>query len=806
MSIKILKFGGSSIADAGKIVSVYNIVKKKSNEYDYAIVLSALQGITNKLSSIADQASNRKNYKLELNDLIALHIKCVENLNFTNNKSTISKLEKIFNELRSDLSSVFSKNHISAKDLDKVLSFGEILSTLIIADYFNERGTSSEQLDARSVIATDNNFGNAFVHYKETFTKIRNYFHGRNKLQIITGFLGATQSGETTTIGRNGSDYTATIFGAALNAKKIEIWTNINGIKSANPNFVENSETISDITYKEAMELAHAGADVIFPPSLIPALYKNIPISIKNTFNPEHIGTKIYREVEKRRNVIVGISSQSDISLVRLQGAGLVGLKGTIGRIFSSISKEKINIRLISMAFSEHSICFAINPKNNKKAIEALKLEFEYEIKNKLVDQIVLEKDLSLVAVVGEGMRKNPGVSGRVFSTLGDLNISIIAIAQGSSERNISFIVRNKDISEALEGLHCEFFDNQAKTTDIYLAGIGNIGKELLKIIKNDPSSKIRILAVASSKKMLLKSSGLEISKIKSDLLSKGEVYSINQFLDYNTISRNKKIFVDCTASESIAKKYSQIIDKGFSIVTASKIANSIQQSYYNEIRKKIKSANLNFNYETNVGAGLPVISTLKSLISTGDIIIKIQGVLSGTLSYLFSSFDGTIPFSKLVKDAKKKGFTEPDPREDLNGNDVARKILIMARETGAELNLSDIEIQNLVPKSIDKECSVEQFLVKLRDFDQAFFSKFEKARKEEKVLRYIGSWEEGSAKVGLRAVGPESPFYHQKGRENFVLFKTKRYNDIPLIIKGHGAGADVTAAGVLRDIQLCQK
>ena len=458
------------------------------------------------------------------------------------------------------------------------------------------------------------------------------------------------------------------------------------------------------------------------------------------------------------------------------------------------------------MAFSEHSICFAINPKNNIRAIEALKLEFKYEIKNKLVDQIVLEEDLSLVAVVGEGMRKNPGVSGRVFSTLGDLNISIIAIAQGSSERNISFIVRNKDISEALEGLHGEFFDNQAKTTDIYLAGIGNIGRELLKIIKNNPSNKIRILAVASSKKMLLKSSGLEISKIKSDLLSKGEVYSIDQFLNYNTLSKNKKIFVDCTASESIAKKYSQIIDKGFSIVTASKIANSIHQSYYNEVRKKIKSTNLNFHYETNVGAGLPVISTLKSLLLTGDVIIKIQGILSGTLSYLFSSFDGTIPFSELVEDARRKGFTEPDPREDLNGNDVARKILIMARETGAELNLSDIEIQNLVPESIDKECSVEQFLIKLKDFDQNFLSKFEKASKYKKVLRYIGSWEDGSAKVGLRAVGPENPFYHQKGRENFILFKTNRYNDIPLVIKGHGAGSDVTAAGVLRDIQLCQE
>ena len=804
MPTKILKFGGSSIANAERIISVYNIIKEKPKTYDYAIIFSALKGVTSNLKALAKKASRKKKYDSELNDLIVLHMDCVDQLSFIKNKKMEESLDRIFNDLKSKLSSIYSKNHLSSKDLDKIFSFGEILSTLIISNYFNHKGIASEQLDARNVIVTDNNFGNAFVHYQRTFTKIRRYCAGRKRLQIITGFLGATLAGETTTIGRNGSDYTATIFGAALNAKKIEIWTNIDGIKSANPNLVENSETISDITYEEAMELAHAGADVIFPPSLIPALYKNIPISIKNTFNPNNSGTKIYKEVKNKEDAIVGISSQSDISLVRLQGAGLVGVKGTIGRIFSSISKEKINIRLISMAFSEHSICFAINPKYNKKAIEALKLEFEYEIKNKLVDQILLEKNLSLVAVVGEGMRQNPGVSGRVFTTLGNLNISIIAIAQGSSERNISFIVRNKDISEALKGLHSEFFDNQDKTTDVYLVGIGNIGGELLKIIKNNPSDRLRIIAAASSKKMLLKSSGLKISKIKHDLLSRGKLLSINQFLDYNTLSKNKKIFVDCTASESIAKKYTKIIDRGFSIVTASKIANSIQQSYYNEIRNKIKSTNLNFHYETNVGAGLPVISTLKSLLLTGDQIIKIEGVLSGTLSYLFSSFDGTIPFSTLVENAKERGFTEPDPREDLNGNDVARKILIMARETGVKLNLSDIETQNLVPEKIDRGCSVEEFLSGLKDFDQEFFTKLENAKKKKKVLRYIGSWSKNSAKVGLQEVGSENPFYHQKGRENFILFKTRRYNDIPLIIRGHGAGADVTAAGVLRDIQLC--
>ena len=806
MKIKILKFGGSSIANAEKISFVYDIIKQKSNSYNYAIVFSALKGVTNKLHSLAILASQKKKFESEINELIALHINCIDQLSFRDDKKLKDKVKMYFDNLKLDLNSLKLKNELHSKDLDKILSYGEILSTLIISDYFNNQGLDSEQLDARKLILTDDTFGNAFVHYQKSFTKIRKYYNNREKLQIITGFLGATKDGETTTIGRNGSDYTATIFGAALNAKEIEIWTDVDGIQSANPKLIKNSLTISRITYEEAMELAHAGADVIFPPSLIPALYKNIPIFIKNTLDPNNNGTKIFKKFRNNRNVIVGISSQSNISLIRLQGAGLIGVKGTIGRIFSSLAKERINIRLISMAFSEHSICFAINPIYNNKAIKALQKEFDIEIKNKQVDQIRLEKDLSLVAVVGEGMRQNPGISGRVFTTLGEHDISVIAIAQGSSERNISFIVQDKDISKTLLSLHNEFFKPPKNTTHVYLVGVGNIGGELLKIINRNPSNNFRIVGVASSKKMLFEKFGLEISKAKSNLASSGEAFSLDRFLKKFNFSKNKKIFVDCTASKSIAEKYTQIIEKGFSIVTANKIANTLEQSYYDEIRSKIKINNNSFHYETNVGAGLPVISTLKSLLLTGDKIIKIQGVLSGTLSYLFSSFDGKIPFSTLVKNAREKGYTEPDPREDLSGYDVARKILILIRETGAKLRLSDINIENLVPEEIDKTISVKEFLIILKKFDHKYLTKLKNAKKNKKVLRYIGSWNGKTAKVELKAVGPENPFYSQNGRENFILIKTKRYNDVPLIIKGHGAGAEVTAAGVLRDIQLCLK
>lgn len=805
MSLKILKFGGSSVADANKIKHVAGIIadSKKSNEL--AIVMSAFGGVTDTIKSLAETASKGKNIESTFDSLIKKHMGCVNDLSVSTDDKIKFKLDEYFTQLRVNLSTIENEKHLSAQALDKVLSYGELISTLIIARHLSQIGIPAEQLDARNVILTDNYFGHAFVHYQQSYNCIRDYYKDRTKVQVITGFLGATESGITTTLGRSGSDYTAAIFGAALNAESIEIWTDVNGIHSADPKTINDAEAIPSLTYEEAMELAHAGVKVIFPPTMIPALYKNIPIRIKNSFEPDHPGSLITKDRTISGKTVVGISSLSNVTLISIQGAGMVGMKGMIGRIFSTLAKEKINIILVSQAFSEHSVCFAIKPEWVSKAVKALKTEFSFELSNHYIDEIKVEKNLSLIAVVGEGMRHTPGVSGRVFSTLGNNNINVIAIAQGSSERNISFIVHDKNVNTTLNVLHTEFFKTQDDCADIYLIGVGTIGSELLNIINQENPKGISIYAVGTSKNMLIGTDTLSPILIKDELKKSGSPFVLNKFISASIgRSTRQKIFVDCTASGMIAQEYVNIINSEFSVVTANKIANTLDQDYYSSIRDATQNKNVRFRYETNVGAGLPIINTLQKLLATGDKILSIQGVLSGTLSYLFNTYDGQTSFSVLVKDAKAKGFTEPDPRDDLSGMDVARKMLILARETGAKLELNDIFVASLIPTELNSELSVDRFLDRLGDFDEHFLQKLEKAKAEHKVLRYIGSWDGQKAKVGLKAVGRNNPFYNQKGRENFIVFKTKRYNDVPLVIKGHGAGAAVTAAGVLQDIQSC--
>ena len=805
MSIKIVKFGGSSIADTEKLHHVAGIIENMKKTSDIAIVLSALGGVTDTIKTLAESAAAGKDIDSTFESLVTKHTKCAEELSIKNDKNIRRILDEYFTQLKSDLLFVVKERHLSSQSLDKVLSYGELLSTKILAEYLCQIGMPAEQLDARKVILTDNYFGHAFVHYQESYNRIRSYFKDRSQIQVITGFLGSTKTGETTTLGRSGSDYTAAIFGAALNAKIIEIWTDVDGILSANPSFIDSAETITYLTYEEAMELAHAGAKVIFPPAMIPALYKKIPILIKNTFKPDHPGSFITEDRANTNKTVVGISSLSNVTLVRLQGAGMVGMKGMIGRIFSSLAKENINIILVSQAFSEHSICFAIKPKWITSTLKVLEAEFEFELQHNYIDRIKMEESLSLVAVVGEGMRHEPGVSGQVFRTLGENKINVIAIAQGSSERNISFIVNDNDVNTTLNVLHDEFFSIKDDWIEIYLAGVGTVGGELLNIINQESPPSISIRAVCSSKKMLIGSDTLNPATAKNKLYKSNMPFGLNDFLiTGSTKSSKQKIFVDCTASKTIAKEYVNILNRGFSIVTANKIANTLDQNYYHSIRDTAKNKNVQFRYETNVGAGLPIINTLRGLIATGDKILSIEGVLSGTLSYLFSTFDGQYPFSFILIDARTKVFTERDPREDLSGMDVARKMLILARETGAKLELDDISVESLIPTELDPTLSVDTFLDRMVDFDQFFIEKLENATAKQKVLRYIGKWDGQKAKVGLEMVSNDNPFYNQNGRENFIVFKSKRYNDVPLIIKGHGAGAAVTAAGLLRDIQLC--
>jgi aspartokinase/homoserine dehydrogenase 1 len=800
MKIKILKFGGSSIANVTRINTITDIILNQNNDTKIAVVLSAFGGVTNKLLDLSKSAAKGDSIQTGFQDFSNHHFEIIDELFPAGVSEIKNQVENYLNELKTDLRSVSNKKQITSQTQDKILSYGERLSSAILSHLLTQNNIPAEQLDARNVILTDNHFGNAYVYYQRSYDQIRAYCKNRDKMQIITGFIGATDEGQTTTLGRSGSDYTASIFGAALNASSIEIWTDVNGILSADPNIVPEAKTIFHITYEEAMELAHAGAKVIFPPTMIPALYKSIPIQIKNTFEPNNPGTIITQNRELDEHFAVGISSLYDITLIRFQGAGMIGRYGVIGRVFDALATEKINIILVSQVFSEHSICFAIQPEAVEVAESLLKNEFAFELKKHFIDSIKIEENLSLIAAVGEGMRHTPGISGQLFSVLGNKNVNIIAIAQGSSERNISFIINNEDVKPAIRSLHSYLFSAQ-NTGNIFIIGTGLVGTELIKLLHEKKD--LCVCGISNSRKMILNQNGVNLDTVMDDL-DGGEIANLDQFIS-KAIDAPNSIFVDVTSSPVVAEQTAFLIEKGVSVVSASKLANSMNQNYYDSIRENSKTSGAQFKYETNVGAGLPIIETLQTLIDTGDTIEKIEGVMSGTLSYLFSQFDGSIPFSQLVKKSRKNGFTEPDPRDDLNGMDVARKILILARETGVQLELSDVSVENLIPSEMDPNLSVDEFLDQIAKFDSYFLDRYESVKKEKKVLRYIATWEGEKAIVGLNTVGENNPFFHQNGRENFLVFTTRRYHDTPMVIKGHGAGAEVTAAGVLGDILKCK-
>ena len=794
--MKILKFGGSSVKTTERIEQVVQLI---SSAHPCAVVVSAFGGVTDQLIQLIASAEQGADYNNDLQLLFDRHRQTIHDLHLQK-EFLFNAVQKIENELRDTLSTIANQKKCTPQLKDTVLSVGEQLSANIITEACIEKEINAAYLDARKVILTDDHFGSAFVHYQKSYNNIRNEWKDESKTRIITGFIGATEVGQTTTFGRSGSDYTASIFGAALDVEEIEIWTDVNGILSADPNVVFDAKTISHITYEEAMELAHAGAKVIFPPTMIPALYKSIPIRIKNTFEPDNPGTAITRDRLRDDHFAVGISSLYNVSLIRFQGAGMVGRFGVIGRVFDALAKKKINIILVSQVFSEHSICFAIQPAEVDLAESLLKEEFSFELKNHFIDSIKIENDLSLIAVVGEGMRHTPGIAGKLFSVLGEQNVNLIAIAQGSSERNISFIIKNDEVKSAVRSLHQYIFSDNT-IINVFIAGIGLVGSDLIRLIQNKKS--INVCGIMNSRKMILNPNGLD-SQHYMELLANGETADLESFISSASQSRNA-VFVDVTSSPAIAEQTANILKKGISIVSASKLANAMNQDYYDSIRENSKASGALFKYETNVGAGLPIIETLQTLLNTGDTVKKIEGVMSGTLSYLFSQFDGTVSFSNLVKQARENGFTEPDPRDDLNGMDVARKILILARETGIKLALDDISVENLIPAEMDPDLSIDNFLNQFSNYDSTFMDRYESAKKEGKVLRYIATWNGKKAVVGLKTVGSDNPFFHQNGRENFIVFTTRRYNDTPMVIKGHGAGAEVTAAGVLGDILKCK-
>jgi len=810
--MKVLKFGGSSVGNAERILNVIEIIKKfiEKNK-KIAIVFSAFHGVTDDLLKMSQLASSGNITYMELfKKLEETHIQIAKKLLSVKKQSSIlANIKLNLNELEDVLHGVYLVKEISPRMQDFILSFGERFSTYIIASAMNDRNFNCEYLDSRKLIKTDETFGSAKVDFALTYSNIRKYFKVHTLTQVITGFIGSTFNNETTTLGRGGSDYTASIFAAALNANEIEIWTDVDGVLTTDPKKVKKAFPLKSLTYEEAMELSHFGAKVIHPPTMHPALERKIPIRIKNTFNPAFEGTVINGKSLPNNFPIKGISAIDDIALIRLQGSGMVGVAGIAQRIFKALAAREINIIMITQASSEHTICFAVLPKFSNLAKKAIQEEFHYEIKEKLINDPIVECNLSIIAVVGENMRNTPGISGKVFQALGKNGINIIAIAQGSSELNISSVIGKENLAKALNALHDAFFLSIAKTVNLYIVGTGLIGGTLLSQIhqQEDFLAKeyllnVKIIALANRGKMLIDKNGINPSEWKERLQSDGIKTNLNDFVEqmknYNLPS---SIFVDCTASEQVADKYLEILDSAISVVTPNKRANTRSYKYYEQLKNSALNHNVKFLYETNVGAGLPIISTIRDLVSSGDKVLKIEGVLSGTLSYLFTSYTKGKSFSEIVKQAKEKGFTEPDPREDLNGMDVARKLLILAREIGLKLELKNMKVESLIPKSALKTKSVDEFFIKLAEHDDEFEKKRKKAEANGKVLRYIARLENGKAEISLQEVGTDHPFYSLSGSDNIFAFTTKHYQERPIVIKGPGAGANVTSAGVFADI-----
>lgn len=810
--MNVLKFGGTSVGSVESIKQVINIIEEhRRNDSDIAVVFSAMGGVTNQLIEIGRMATNgNTDYSELVRRIEDRHFNVVKALIPVKEQSKVfAGIRGVINELEDLLRGVSLIRELSARTLDLITSFGERLSTVVITECLKSRGISAQFCDARTIIKTDDQFGHAEVNYTLTNQLIQEYFAKSTALQLITGFIASTEKGETTTLGRGGSDYTASIIGAALNADIIDIWTDVDGMMTADPRKVPNAFNIPTITYAEAMELSHFGAKVIYPPSLQPAFARNIPVRVLNTFNPTHEGTVVSRTAERRQYTITGISSIDDIALVNVQGSGMIGVAGVSAKLFGVLARYRISVILISQASSEHSICFAIDPKSAERVKAILDDEFSVEVAHGHIDNITIERDLSVIATVGEGMKKSSGIAGKLFSVLGKNGVNIVAVAQGSSEINISVVINKNNLSKALNAIHNVFFQSEARVLNLYLVGTGLIGSTLLRQIRDqfeylrtERLLKVCLVGVSNTKKMLLAPKGIELDDWRERVLTEGVTTSLPAFVEqikyYNLPN---SVFIDCTSDKDIVQFYESLLDGNISVVTPNKVANSGPFSEYRRLQRTALNRGVKFLYETNVGAGLPIINTLQGLMTAGDRFLKIEAILSGTLSYIFNTFKSGSKFVDVVREAKEKGYTEPDPREDLSGMDVARKILILAREAGFALEPEDVTIKNLLPQACIDAPSIPAFFDELENNNAYFESLLTEAEAHNEKLRYVATFENGKVEIALKTVGADHPFYSLSGADNIVSFTTERYKERPLVVKGPGAGAEVTAAGVFADV-----
>lgn len=810
--MKVLKFGGTSVGSTENILKTIAIIVASYHEDARTLVVcSAFSGITDQLIKAGTLAAAKdEQYLLEIEKIKARHLSAIDELIPEKDRVAPKKeVEEALNIIEDITKGIFLLNEFPERTQAQLVSFGERMSNFIIATAIKSRKLPAQYVNASQLVKTNSHYLSGKVDFKTTNKNIRDFYQTFKGIAIVTGFIGSDDKGNVTTLGRGGSDYTAAIFGAALKADVIEIWTDVNGVLTADPRRVEQASTIPTLSYREAMELSHFGAKVIYPPTIQPAFIERIPLKIKNTFQPENPGTLIIEKAEKSDSPIKGISSISEVALLRFEGSGLIGVVGMASRLFGAMARKGVNLIFLTQGSSEHSICFGVMPNDVKHAVDAVEEEFELEINLKYIQPLIVELEKTIIAVIGENMAKVPGVSAKVFKALGKNGINVSAIAQGSSELNITAVIDKVNEAKALNALHEIFFENDYHSINLFLVGpTGLIGSTLIKQIKNqqdylknEKSIQINLTGIINSRKMVMNSNGIDLNHWEEELNEKGSHASLPQFIDdIAEMNFANSVFIDCSASKAVTEYYERILRKSVSIVTPNKIANTLSQDKYLKLREISKKTNAKFLYETNVGAGLPVINTLTSLLQSGDKILKIEAVLSGTLSFIFNNFKGDSKFSEVVLQAKEKGYTEPDPRDDLSGLDVARKALILSREIGLSMNLEDIQVENLVSEHL-QSVDVKTYLERLHEGDGNYEALKQNAVKENKVLRYMAVIEDGKVEIALKSVDSNHPFFNLSGSDNMIVFTTERYKNNPLVIKGPGAGAEVTAAGVFAEI-----
>lgn len=810
--MKVLKFGGSSLADANRYLRVKDITLDIHREHGAAVVLSAPKGVTNMLAALCEQASGGEDYSATMQELRDKLNGIAGELKSTLSQFNIDKIQTILDSHLEELAEQLQGMQLlrCAPDaiVARIMSQGEYFSVNFYSEILTALGQTNCIIDPVDYVVAEGSFLDSIADLETSKRNFSQFSYSAETLLIMPGFVAVNDKGEKVTLGRNGSDYSAAILAACLDAEACEIWTDVDGVYNADPRQVDGAVLMDKLTYQEAMELSYFGAKVLHPKTIGPIAQYSIPCLIKNTLNPSAPGTLISNTPSATWTTVKGISLLEDMTMFNLSGPGMKGMVGMASRIFEVMSAEAISISLITQSSSEYSISFCIHSKDAERALNALREAFALELSNNLLEPIEVKKHLAIVTLVGDGMRHSKGMAAKFFSALAQARVNNVAIAQGSSERSVSTVVEQRKAKKAVKVVHQNFFSNR-HTIDAFVVGCGTVGAELLAQIKRQQESllerniSLKVYGIANSKRILLDASGIDLeSDWQSELAGSEESLSVSHLREFaHEHSLVNPVVIDCTTSESIVNTYLDFMSSGFHIVTPNKKANTKDMAFYKKLREVALESNRQFLYETTVGAGLPVIDNLQKLIYAGDKLVQFEGILSGSLSFIFGKLDEGMTLSEATTIARENGYTEPDPRDDLSGMDVARKILIMAREAGIDMELNDINIEPVLPPEFNSEGSVEEFMSNLKQLDDTIEQRLVKLRDEGKVLRYVGSIREGKCQVSIVEIDSNHPLYNIKDGENALAIHSHYYQPLPFITRGYGAGAAVTAAGIFADV-----